>query len=86
MLGSKNGRVLVAGGLLSGILALGILACAGTPEPQEVAVDVTGTIDDVVVDSSGNGSRLTFLGPERPIFTAFQQTDPDRGPADGRGA
>ena len=61
MLGSKNGRVLVAGGLLSGILALGILACAGTPEPQEVSVD-TGTIEDVVVDSSGDGSRLTFLG------------------------
>ena len=78
MLGSKNGRVLVAGGLLSGILALGILACAGTPEPHEVTVDVTGTIEDIVVDSSGNGSRLTFLGPDRPIFTAFQQTDPDR--------
>jgi type IV pilus assembly protein PilQ len=77
MLGSNRGRFHLVGGLLGAALALGILACAGSAARQEPSASPSG-IQDIVVESEGGTSRLTVLGPADPIFTAFQQSDPDR--------
>ena len=78
MLGSNRGRFRLVGGLLCAALALGILACAGSAARQESASSPSAGIEDIVVESEGGTSRLTVLGPAEPIFTAFQQSDPDR--------
>jgi type IV pilus assembly protein PilQ len=76
MLGSNSGRFRVAGVLA---LVAGILACAGPAARQDASANAgAAAIVDVVVESSGDVSRITVLGPEDPIFTAFQQADPDR--------
>jgi type IV pilus assembly protein PilQ len=78
MLGSNRGRFHLAGGLLGGAFVLGILACAGSAARQEPSASPSAGIEDIVVESEGSTSRLTVLGPADPIFTAFQQSDPDR--------
>ena len=76
MLGSISGRFRVASALA---LAAGILACAGSAARQDASTNAaSAAIEDVIVESVGDVSRVTVLGPEEPIFTAFQQTDPDR--------
>jgi type IV pilus assembly protein PilQ len=59
-------------------VAVGIIACAGaTTSPSgEFASD--GSIRDVQVESSPGAALVTLVGPVEPVFTAFQQTDPDR--------
>jgi hypothetical protein len=35
-------------------------------------------IEDVLVETSGQASRVTLLGPRQPVFTAFRTSDPER--------
>ena len=37
-----------------------------------------GTLRDVQVESGPGNSLVRLVGPGEPVFTAFQQTDPDR--------
>jgi type IV pilus assembly protein PilQ len=66
---------------LAGLLALGIYACAGsgttTPDASS-SPGVQEQVQDVQVESEAGLSRVTLVGLENPIFTAFQQSDPDR--------
>ena len=66
---------------LAGLLALGIYACAGsgtTGPDASSSPSVQEQVQDVQVESEAGLSRVTLVGLENPIFTAFQQSDPDR--------
>jgi type IV pilus assembly protein PilQ len=79
MLGSTNFRFRAGFALsLCAIAAAGILACVGSPSGRSRTDPGAGAIDDVVVESQADASTVTLVGVEQPIFTAFQQTDPDR--------
>ena len=79
MLRSNSSRFHV-GGALSGVLLAAVLfACASSaPRDESAASSSMSAIQDVLVESGGEMSRVTLLGPEEPIFTAFQQSDPER--------
>jgi len=79
MLGSTRLRFRAGIALsLCAIAAAGILACVGSPSGQSKAGVGAGVIDDVVVESQAAASTVTLVGVEQPVFTAFQQTGPDR--------
>jgi len=80
MVRSNCGRFRVAGALLSAVVLAGVLACAGSAVREETPVSLVDSerIDDVLVESSGATTRITLLGPEQPVFTAFQQAEPER--------
>ena len=76
---ANRGRFHVAGGLALALLALGIYACAGSGAGQ--ASDPGAgqeQVSEVLVESEAGLSRVTLVGLQNPIFTAFQQSDPDR--------
>jgi type IV pilus assembly protein PilQ len=76
---AANGRILVAGAWSAAAIAWGILACAGSSStPEESSAAGTEQVQDVVVESEAGLSRVTLVGLEEPVFTAFQQADPDR--------
>jgi type IV pilus assembly protein PilQ len=75
---AANGRILVAGAWSAAAIAWGILACAGSSTPEESSAAGTEQVQDVVVESEAGLSRVTLVGLEEPVFTAFQQADPDR--------
>lgn len=79
MVRSNSGRFRVTGALLGAALLAGILACAGSAVRDEVVPEAASErIEDVLVESAGGTSRVTLLGPKQPVFTAFQQSDPER--------
>jgi len=79
MLGSITDRFRLVGVLsLSAITAAGIFACASSTTGQAESAAGTNAIDDVVVESDSGMSTVRLLGLEGPVFTAFQQSDPDR--------
>ena len=79
MLGSTNFRFRAGIALsLCAIAAAGILACVGSPSGRSETGPGAGVIDDVVVESQATTSTVTLVGVEQPVFTAFQQTEPDR--------
>jgi type IV pilus assembly protein PilQ len=75
---AANGRILVAGAWTAAAIAWGILACAGSSTPEESSAAGTEQVQDVVVESEAGLSRVILVGLEEPVFTAFQQADPDR--------
>lgn len=75
---AANGRILVASALAGFALALGILACAGSGTREEPSAAASEQVQDVLVESEAGLSRVTLVGLEEPVFTAFQQSDPDR--------
>jgi type IV pilus assembly protein PilQ len=79
MLGSITDRFRYASVLsLSALIAIGINACAGSTTGQAGAPAGTAVIGDVVVESDSGVSRVKLLGLEDSVFTAYQQTEPDR--------
>jgi len=79
MLGSITDRFRLASALsLSAVIAIGILACAGSTTDRAGSSTVSNTIDELLVESDSGTSRVTLAGLEEPVFTAFQQTEPDR--------
>ncbi len=79
MLESITDRFRFAGVLsLSAALAIGINACAGSTTGQAGAPAGADVIGDVVVESDPDMSRVRLLGMEGSVFTAYQQTEPDR--------
>jgi type IV pilus assembly protein PilQ len=75
---AANGRILVAGAWTAAAIAWGILACAGSSTPEESSAAGTEQVQDVVVETEAGLSRVILVGLEEPVFTAFQQADPDR--------
>jgi len=75
---ANSGRFRVASVLLGTGLALGIFACAGSGTQQASSPSTPEQVQDVVVESEAGLSRVTLVGLEEPVFTAFQQSDPDR--------
>jgi type IV pilus assembly protein PilQ len=79
MLGSITDRFRFASLLsLSAAIAIGINACAGSTTGQAGATASQAAIGDVVVESDSGVSRVKLLGLEDSVFTAYQQTEPDR--------
>jgi type IV pilus assembly protein PilQ len=79
MRGSINDRFRLAGALLGALVAAGIFACANsTPEAEPATSASSGEIADVVVESGSGASTVTLVGLDEPVFTAFQQSEPDR--------
>jgi type IV pilus assembly protein PilQ len=79
---ANRGRFHVASALALAALAWGIYACAGSgtgsgdaSAPEAAAQE---QVQSVEVESEAGLSRVTLVGLQNPIFTAFQQTDPDR--------
>lgn len=77
MLRSNSVRFSVWGGL-SALLAMGILACAGSGTHSADSGTEPDVIADVIVESGAKSSTVTLLGLREPVFTAFQQSGPDR--------
>ena len=75
---AANGRILVAGAWGAAAFALGVLACAGTAMHEDSSSAASEQVQDVVVESEPGLSRVTLVGLSDPVFTAFQQADPDR--------
>jgi len=75
---AANGRILVAGAWGAAAFALGVLACAGTAMHEGSSAAASEHVQDVVVESEPGLSRVTLVGLSDPVFTAFQQADPDR--------
>jgi len=75
---AANGRILVAGAWGAAAFALGVLACAGTAMHDGSSAAASEQVKDVVVESEPGLSRVTLVGLSDPVFTAFQQADPDR--------
>ena len=75
---AANGRILVAGAWGAAAFALGVLACAGTAMHEQSSSAASEQVQDVVVESEAGLSRVTLVGLSDPVFTAFQQADPDR--------
>ncbi len=75
---ANSGRFRVASALVGGALALGIFACDGSGTRQASSPNASEQVQDVVVESEAGLSRVTLVGLEEPVFTAFQQSDPDR--------
>jgi len=78
MVGSKKSRFRGIGALaLAGLCAAG-LGCASSSAKQDPKGAASSALVDVRVESSSEQSRITLVGPEQPVFTAFQQDDPPR--------
>jgi type IV pilus assembly protein PilQ len=76
-MGSITGRGRELAALaVCGSLALGILACAASTATQ--SQPHADTIADVQVGHDGDTTVVTFLGPDHPVFTAFEQGEPER--------
>jgi type IV pilus assembly protein PilQ len=79
MLGSITDRFRCASVLsLSAVIAIGILACAGSTTGRAGAPAGAAVIGDVVVESDSEMSRVKLLGLGESVFTAYQQAEPDR--------
>jgi len=80
MRGINTDRLRVAmGAALCGAIAAGVLACASSSAPpSDAEVGGSSQVMDVLVESFTHGSTVTVVGPEAPVFTAFQQEEPDR--------
>ena len=77
MLGSTTGSVRERVALACcGLLGIAILACAATTGTQ--SGPKADTIADVRVERDGDATVLTLVGLDHPVFTAFQQSDPER--------
>jgi hypothetical protein len=55
---------------------MGIFACATATQPSNEAR--LGKIADVRVEREGDATVVTLMGLDDPVFTAFQQPDPER--------
>jgi type IV pilus assembly protein PilQ len=55
---------------------MGIFACATATQPANPAH--SEKIADVRVEREGDATVVTLMGLDDPVFTAFQQSDPDR--------
>lgn len=79
MVGSNCGRFRAAGALICMAFLAGVIACAGSVS-RDAPVLTAGSeqIEDVLVETSGQASRVTLLGPRQPVFTAFRTSDPER--------
>ena len=79
MLGCNTVRFQWAiGATLCAAIAAGTLACASATAPPSPDASAAGEVVDVLVESSEGMSRVTLVGPDAPVFTAFQQSAPDR--------
>lgn len=56
-----------------GLFALGLFACAATTVSQRPAF-----ITDVRVEEDADATRVILVGLDHPVFTAFQQKNPER--------
>jgi type IV pilus assembly protein PilQ len=73
MIGTFRGTTAIVWGA---VVAMGIFACAtatqtGKPAGSEM-------ISDVRVERQGDATVLTLVGLDDPVFTAFQESEPDR--------
>jgi len=66
------------GAALCGVIAVGIMACAGSSSPPTGEPVATNEVVDVLVSSSENSTTISVVGPASPVFTAYQESDPDR--------
>jgi type IV pilus assembly protein PilQ len=80
MLGSITDRFRIAGMLSLGVAlaAIGVFACAGSTTGVAESSAQPSVIGDVVVDSDSGVSTVSLMGLGDAVFTAFQQTEPDR--------
>ncbi len=79
MRGSNTVRFQVAiGAALCGVIAVGVLACASSSAPPSASATAPSEVSDIRVESSDDGTTVTVVGPVAPVFTAYQQSDPDR--------
>jgi type IV pilus assembly protein PilQ len=75
---AKCGRFHVASALLACFVLGGLASCAGSGTQEEPEAAASERVQDVVVESEAGLSRVILVGLEEPVFTAFQQADPDR--------
>jgi hypothetical protein len=73
MISRFRGTTVVVWGAL---VAMGIFACATATQPTNPAH--SEEIADVRVEREGDATVVTLTGLDDPVFTAFQQSDPDR--------
>ncbi len=73
MISRFRGTTVVVWGAL---VAMGIFACATATQPANPAH--SEEIADVRVEREGDASVVTLIGLDDPVFTAFQQLDPER--------
>jgi len=79
MQGSMTGRLGGVWALACGGLWLAaIVGCAASSGMQAVGDGAAMSIADVRVAKEGTTTVVTLLGLKEPVFTAFQQEDPDR--------
>ena len=64
--------------LWGAFVALAIVACASSTTNPSSQQAQQLAIEDVIVESEAGISRVTLVGLDEPVFTAFQQADPDR--------
>ncbi len=77
MRGSTTGRGRdVAALACCGALAIAVLACAVSTTTQ--SQPQSDTVADVRVEHDGDATVVTLVGPDHPVFTAFEQGDPER--------
>jgi hypothetical protein len=77
MLGCNTVRFQSAvGAALCGLIATWTFACASSAPPSEAMAP--SEVVDVLVESSDGQSRVTLVGPESPVFTDYQESDPER--------
>jgi hypothetical protein len=72
MAGRFRGAAVVWGALL----AVGLFACATST--QTATSTHSDEIADVLVERDGTATFVTLAGLENPVFTAFEERDPDR--------
>jgi type IV pilus assembly protein PilQ len=79
---ANRGRFHVASALALAALTWGVYACAGSGtgsgDASAPEASAQEQVQNVEVESEAGLSRVTLVGLQNPVFTAFQQSDPDR--------
>jgi len=68
----------VQAGALALTACLGIFACAGSGTSSTDMAEGSGRVVDVWVDRTPEGGMVTLVGPQAPVFTAYQESNPPR--------
>ena len=76
--GNTVGFQVAIGAALAGVIAVGTFACASSSAPPSDSAGAPSEVVDVVVDSGDDATTITVVGPSAPVFTAYQESDPER--------
>jgi type IV pilus assembly protein PilQ len=79
MLGFRSGRFQIAVAVAFAVLlAVGTAGCAGSGSATARASATGQGVSNVQIDHDGTDTIVMLNGPDRPVFTAFGQPNPER--------